>query len=116
MTKVVEALDYSTWWLLVEVHFKKEITYPNIKTVREALANSLRAAAISRLLDLGAIRTSYLDFTPGKYTELKDSTAAQILSYRPTEFGTAVFEEGLRRIGILSPEMQSVLEPECEGK
>ncbi len=82
----------------------------------QILGNTSRAAAIRSLLELGAIRTSYLALTPERFAEIKDSSAAPILTYECTEFGAAVFQEGLSRMGMLSPDMMAVLEKEFQGK
>lgn len=114
--KVAESLDFPSWWLLVEAQSGKGIPHPEMRTMGQALGNSSRAAAISRLLELGAIRTMYLSFTPEKFEEIKDSADTPILTYECTEFGKAVFEEGIRRMGVSSPGMMAVLEKEFQRK
>ncbi len=113
--KAAEALDYPSWWLLAEGQSGKPLPHPEMKTMGQALGNASRAAAIKRLLELGAMRTSYLALTPEKYEELKDSTAQGIVSYECTDFGRAIFDEGIRRMGIQSPPMMAVLEREHEN-
>jgi hypothetical protein len=114
VSKAAESLDFPSWWLLVEAQSGKGIPHPEMRTMGQALGNASRAAAISRLLELGAIRTTYLGLTPEKYEEVKDSPATPILTYESTEFGRAVFEEGIRRLGVSSPEMTAVLEKEFQ--
>ena len=110
--KAAESLDYPSWWLLAETRSVKGIEHPEAKTMRQLLGNASRAAAISRLLELGAIRTSYLSMTPEKFAELKDSPDTPFLTYECTEFGAAVFQECARQMGVLSPDMIATLEKE----
>jgi hypothetical protein len=110
--KVAELLDFPSWWLLAETQSGKPVPHPQMKTMGQALGNASRAAAIQRLLELGAIRTSYLALTPETYERLKASTAQDILAYECTDFGRAIFDEGIRRMGIQTPDMMAVLEKE----
>ncbi len=114
--RAAESLDFPSWWLLAETQSGQAVTHPEMRTMGQALGNASRAAAISRLLDLGAIRTSYLTLTPERYAEIKDSSDTHILTYECTEFGVAVFHEGLNRMGVLSPDMMAVLEKEFQSK
>lgn len=114
--KAAESLDFPSWWLLAETQSGRGIAHPEMRTMGQTLGNAPRADAIRCLLELGAIRTSYLALTPEKFAELKDSTDAPILTYECTEFGTSVFQEGLRRMGMLSPDMMAILEKEFQGK
>lgn len=110
VSNVAESLDFPSWWLLAETQSGKPVAHPQMKTMGQALGNAARAAAIQRLLELGAIRTSYLALTPDVYERLKDSTSEEILTYQCTEFGRAIFSEGIRRMGLQTPEMQALLE------
>lgn len=114
--RAAESLDFPSWWLLAEAQSEKGIRHPEMRTMGQALGNASRVAAISRLLELGAIRTMYLGLTPEKFKEIKDSPDTPILTYECTEFGKAVFAEGIRRMGISSPEMMVVLEKEFQRK
>ena len=114
--RAAESLDFPSWWLLVETQSGQGVTHPETRTMGQALGNASRVAAIGRLLEIGAIRTSYLALTPEKFAELKDSRDVPILTYECTEYGAAVFREGLRRMGISSPDMLAVLEKEFQGK
>lgn len=113
--RAVESLDFPSWWLLVEAQTKKGIQHPEMKTMGQALGSASRAAAIQRLLELGAIRTSFLAFTTDKFEEIKNSTATDILTYQCTEFGEAVLREGARRMGLLEPNMVAFLEKKFQA-
>jgi hypothetical protein len=110
--KAAESLDLESWWLLAEAQSGKGVTHPKMKTMRQALGNASRAAAIQRLLELGAVRTTYLTLTPEKYEHIKDSESADILTYECTEFGRAVLAECKHRLGIDAPDMKAVLDKE----
>jgi hypothetical protein len=114
--RAAESLDYPSWDLLSRLQVDQRIKHPEKRTMGQILGNTSFVAAIGRLLDLGAIRTSYLALTPEKYAELQKSTNTPILTYECTEFGKAVFTEGLNRMGMLAPDMVAVLEKEFQGK
>ena len=116
VARAAESLDFASWWLLTETQSGQGVTHPEMRTMGQALGNASRVAAIGRLLEIGAIRTSYLALTPERYAEIKDSSDVPILTYECTEYGAAVFREGLRRMGISSPDMLAVLEKEFQGK
>jgi hypothetical protein len=114
--QVSESLDIPSWWLLAETQSGKPLPHPQMNTMRQVLGNASRTAAIQRLLELGAIRTSYLSLTPEIFERIKDSTTEDILTYECTDFGRAIFKEGIRRMGIQSSEMKAVLEKQRKEK
>lgn len=114
--RAAESLDIPSWRLLAETQSGQGVEHPEMTTMRQAVGNAPRAAAISRLLDLGAIRTSYLSLTPRRFEKLKDSTDTPMLTYECTEFGSAIFQESLDRMGLRSPDMRALLEKEIQGK
>jgi hypothetical protein len=114
--KAAESLDFPSWWLLAEAQAQVGIAHPAMRTFGQALGNASRANAISRLLELGAIKTTYLNVTPELFTKIADSTDTPILTYECTEFGKAVFQEGMARMGLFSPEMQEILEKSIQGE
>jgi len=112
VSRSVESLDSPSIGLLTETKSGRTISHPEMRTMGQALGNASRTNSIGRLLDLGAIRASYLSITPDKYAELKDSTDSHLLTYELTEFGVAVFQEVARRLGVLSPDMKALMEKE----
>ena len=114
--RAAESLDIPSWWLLAETQSGQGVTHPEMRTMRQALGNASRATAIERLLDLGAIRTSYLAVTPEEYAEIKDLSDVPLLTYECTEFGAAVFQEGCKRMGMSDPDMLAVLEKEYQAR
>ena len=112
VSRAVDALDFPSWWLLAETGHNPRIIHPPLRTMRDALGNAQRVDAIHRLLDVGAIRASFLRIDPRTYEALKDQPNESLISYEVTEFGNAVFFEGIRRMGIDNPEMAKILENE----
>lgn len=111
-----ESLDFPCLWLLAQSHSGQGVAHPEMKTIRQVLSNTSRVASIARLLELGLLKTAYLEATPQLLEEIGDSPDIQIMKYEPTEFGNAVFEEGARRLGILSPEVQAYLEKKFQAE
>lgn len=115
--QAADTLDNPSWMLLTEAQAGRKVVHPEVRTMRQVLGNSSRLASIQRMLDIGAIRASYLMVTPEKYESLKTKTG-NFLSYECTAFGSALFLEGVFRIGLESPDMVELLENELkiEGK
>ncbi len=113
--KAAEALDYTSWWVLAQSQSDDGVPHPPMQTMGQALGNAARAAAIARLLEVGALKTSYLKVTPEVLAKWGDSPDFQLLKYECTEFGKSVFHEGAARIGLLAPELQRELEQHIEN-
>ncbi len=107
--RAVEMLDHPSWFLLVESG-QQGVSHPQMKSMRDVLGNNARVTAISRLLEMGALRTKYLQSTPELLAQFGDSTDYDLLKYECTEFGEAIVREAATRLGLLSPKMQEYLE------
>jgi hypothetical protein len=107
--RAAESLDYPSWWALARAQGKGGLKHPPSGTMREALGNAPHAAALARLLELGAIRTRYEAVTADLLAASGDRSAVSLISYESTEFGTAVFLEGSNRMQLHSPEVQALL-------
>jgi hypothetical protein len=90
------------------------VTHPVMRTMRQAIGNASRARAIERLLDLGALKTEYLQVTPELLKSAGDKLAENMFRYHTTPFGSAIFEEGTAR--ILSPEIVSILKEHFQNE
>jgi hypothetical protein len=108
--KVVEMLDYPSWLALVETKAQKGLLHPKMKTMGDILGNTGRARAISRLLEIGAIRTKFIEITPERLAQLKGESDFELLKYEFTEFGNAVFHETANQMNMLSPDMMIALQ------
>ena len=108
--KAVEILDYPSLMMLHESKGQQGVRHPQMNTMRDALGNAARASAISRLLEMGALRTQYLRVTAKLLDDVGDSPDIDLLKYECTEFGEAVSRETAARLGLFSPELQLTLE------
>jgi hypothetical protein len=109
--KAVEMLDYPSWYLLGSSMVNGSLSHPKMKNMGEVLGKTRWASAISNLLALGALRTEFAAMTPEWLTTMNPTSPAEdLLHYRLTEFGHAVFRECMSRMGVLSPEMQCAME------
>lgn len=108
-----DTLDNPSWMLLAEVQAGKNISHPEMRTIKQILGTASRVASIQRLLDIGAIKASYLTVTPETYEKLKTTTGG-LLSYECTTFGSVLFNEGIRRIGLNNPKLAELLENELK--
>ena len=108
--RAVESLDYSSWMTLAEAQHVEGVRHPVMRSMGEALANAVRSRAIDRLLELGAIKTEYRRVTPELLQTPQDEPGEDMVRYRATSFGSAIFDEGINRMGMLSPEVRRILE------
>lgn len=88
----------------MEVSQDTGLSHSEMKTMRNVMGNSSRVAAISRLLELGALRTKYTTMTPESLAKDKDQPINTLLNYEKTEFGHALFLDIGSKTGIFSPE------------
>ena len=79
------------------------------RTVAQALENAAHNAAITRLLEFGALETNYVKVTPELVKTWSDIPAEQLVSYQGTSFGKAILEYTGHEMFGRSPEMQSRL-------
>lgn len=107
--KAALSLDFVSWVVLSDATVGDGIEPPSMNTMKKALGNAARQSAISRLLDMGALITSYLTLTP-KMLESPDEPLSSIFRYRITPFGEAILKYAAEKMGMFSPEMRAVLE------
>lgn len=104
-----EALDFDAWECLQEALGQGGITTPVITTLGRSVGDSRRLAAISRLLQMGALTTGYVSVTPEFIVQTAASTPMQdLMKYYATAFGEAVLMRVAENMGMLSPEVQEL--------
>jgi hypothetical protein len=108
--RAAESLDFVSWEVLAEVAASDGIEPPVARNAAQFIVNAPRQTAIARLLDMGALTTSYLTMTPEFIAALTDIPAHSMLKYRSTPFGEAILKHALDQMGILSPEVRPLLE------
>ena len=113
--QAADTLDNPSLILLAETHAAKNISHPEGRSMRQILGTASRVGSIHRLLGIGAIKASYITFTPELYEELK-TTTANFLMYECTAFGSELFKEVVRRIGLDNPKLLEFLENEFKNQ
>lgn len=108
--KAAESLDFVSWMVLSEATAVDGIDPPVMRTMGQALENAARQSAIARLLDMGALATSYVSLTPEIIEAQSDKTADSVLKYRITPFGESILRHAADEMGMFSAEMQPLLE------
>jgi len=101
-----ESLDHTCLEILLSSVAKGGVYPPQMKTVGQALANVRHLLAISRLLELGALKTNYFLITPGLFADLKDQPIEKIMKYELTQFGNVLIEHIASEMGVLSPKLK----------
>jgi hypothetical protein len=97
--------------VLVEASGVAGVDPPQNRTMRQALGNATRFAAIARLLEFGALATEYVRVTPEM---LGEEPSEKLLRYKTTRFGEAVLRFVADRMGIFSPELIPLLEEKAK--
>ncbi len=109
--RLAETLDYPSWWTLVIAHTQNGISHPNPKTMAQIVHSSSRLRAISRLLEIGALKTQFQKATPEKLKKSGDSKDTGLLMrYVSTELGTAIYSYTSNLLGVFEPKMTKYLE------
>ncbi len=104
--RLAETLDYPSWWTLVTCHTKNGLSHPTQKTMGQILGSFSQSRAISRLLDIGALKAHFQKVTPEIMEKNGDSESADLLvRYETTELGVSIFNFAMNELGILQPEM-----------
>ncbi len=104
--KAAGALDAHCWMVLAEA-----VNSSSINLGVDSIAVCLtRGLAITRLLEIGSLRTRYFQVTPDNINKIKNMKPAEALNYEVTEFGKAIFQDSANQMGILSPNIRPILE------
>lgn len=115
--RLVETLDYPSWWTLVVAHTQNGISHPKQKTMGQVLGSFSQSRAISRLLEIGALKAKFQKITPRTLGKSGDSEdAGLIMRYESTELGAAIFSYASNELGILEPEMIRYFEEKYSNK
>lgn len=104
------ALDFSGWMLLSAAVAGQGIEPPVSKTMGQVMANMATIPAIARLLDMGALATSFASLTPEAIQSMGEGPSEKLMKYRITPFGVALLRYCVEQMGVLSPEMQPLIQ------
>ena len=104
--KASESLDHVSFLVLTEaLQQSAGIDHPVTNSMGQILGNANRINSINRLLELGALKTSYIKLT----AELLQQSAAdpnlRMLQYQITPFGRALLSHVGERMEIRNPEL-----------
>ncbi|HEY3835330.1 MAG TPA: hypothetical protein VGL72_02110 [Bryobacteraceae bacterium] len=116
--RCAESLDYTGWAVLGKAAASPDgIEPPLLRTMGQALGNSAAVAAIARLLELGALSTSFTRIDAATIGSINlESPAEQFLRYRITSFGVAVVKYIAERMVDMTPESVSRLQRAIRGE
>lgn len=80
------------------------VRHPSSKTMGEVLGSTSTVHAISLLLDIGAIRSELMSVTANDIENLTEFDA-DVLSYKPTQFGRSLVHYMAEEMGVLKPDV-----------
>jgi hypothetical protein len=104
--RAADSLDLEAWLVLGDANSAAGALPPDRRTMGQALNAGPRLDAISRLLELTAIRAEFFRVTG----EMLDNPSAQdaepFVRYRATPFGAVLFEHVMGMMGLDNPQVQ----------
>jgi len=106
--QAVDSLDYPDLLTLI-FSSNSDLNHPLTRTIKDVLSNIDRLNSIKRLLELGILNTQYKQITSEVFDEFKDKPFEQILSYKITPFGNAVFDEVISRMNLSLTEIERIM-------
>ncbi|MCZ6776883.1 MAG: hypothetical protein O7D34_10555, partial [Ignavibacteria bacterium] len=108
--KAAESLDFVSWTVLSDAAELDGVQHPEMKTMGQGWSNAARQSGIKRLLEIGALTTSYLTLTPEIIKSKPDMPAHSLFKYCITPFGESILKHASDRMGVMSPEIRELLE------
>ncbi|MBN1461588.1 MAG: hypothetical protein JXA57_18820 [Armatimonadetes bacterium] len=93
--QVLQSLTYEDWQVLTEAADGPSIPHPTVKTMRDVMQNMQRIPTISKLLDGGLLCAEFAKLNKDLMDKAGNAPASNLLVYRITEFGRAVFNRSL---------------------
>jgi hypothetical protein len=104
-------LDFGCFMVLFSATGEAGMTPPVIRNMGQALSSLGITSAVARLLEMGALTTSYLKVTPEVIARFKaDDPSEKMLTYRLTTFGEALLDHLAERTGIMDPRLRPIME------
>jgi hypothetical protein len=104
--RAAESLDLDAWFVLGEAHSRAGALPPERRTMGQALNAGPRLDAISRLLELTAIRAEFFRVTGEVLNNPRAQEEEPFVRYRATPFGVALFEHVMGMMGMDDPQVQ----------
>lgn len=109
--KAAESLDYESYNVLADAQHQSGVTPPPRRNMGEALAAVARLDAITRLLELGAIRTDFFRITDEFFTtDMRNLSEENLVRYIATPFGAVLFKYIVEQMGLSDPKLKDKLE------
>ena len=105
-----KSLDYACWEILIQTTASGEYHHPPTRTMGQALGNMKHILAISRLLELGALKTDFIQITPEILDETDVQPAEKMVKYQLTQFGETLIEYMGTEMGMSSSDVQKNIE------
>ena len=107
-----ERLTQPALFLLLELAPNGRAKHPQSATFRDVVADTQRSNAIELLLELGAVRSELVRFTPELLVEIREnpSQSAQLLEYTTTAFGNSLATHLMTEMGAFSSGVRELVE------
>ena len=108
--KAVSLLDSYSWSILAEAGVNEVTPPPTKRSLIQAMDYVERNRAINKLLEMGALKTEYRQFTPQLLQEELEKPAKAVQRYLITEFGMAIMLESGMQMDAFTKENLELVE------
>jgi hypothetical protein len=109
VSRCASSLDLAC--MVVLIHAAGDgISPPVTKNLGQVVGNMATVPAIARLLEMGALTTSFASTKPDMLHLSPADALNKLLRYRVTPFGMAVYRYCLERLGLLAPAIVPLLQ------
>jgi hypothetical protein len=108
-----ESLNFHEWSILIKsLSNDRVINPPLIRTMRDAASKTFDSNAITRLLELGIIKTNYTKVTSEIIKQEADTPIDdwKMMSYKVTSYGIEVIKDSATRMDVFTPKIIKVIE------
>ena len=110
--RAANSLDYPSWRVLLELKGTEGLQHPTTRSMGQALGAISRASAISKLLEIGAIKADLTKVTPQFLKTEAQDPPEKLVNYRITSLGTALTSYALET--MFTPEVIPILEEQYQ--
>lgn len=105
VARCLSSLDFACWRVLYEGASAGQVDPPVVRTMGDAVGLARRLDAVARLLTMGVLRTVFPRVTPDDVLTKSGEPAERMLHYEVTDFGRAVYEACVSRMGLNDPDL-----------
>lgn len=113
VSQCAQSISFTEWHLLTVAMQQGHIAHPVLKNMRDVMSNMSILPALSRLLEMGALTTEYLQVTPQLLADkqaLNTMPLESLVRYHATPLAHAIMAQAAVRMGFNASNIQQAME------